>query len=213
VVAAPSASTRFGRRLVAVIHSTSFSYQPRHGGEVSELIDRCFRFDRRAWFNSFSRLALLLQSGQIKIRGPTQPLAEEPERGVEIAVTSCHDQVERRVALIGTEIADAFRHDLQIEVSFLELPSRRRRSPSRYRLVAFLRPPTAVQHQRRHPGVQIGERLVVELTVRVVTVTVAAIAAAVVLVRRRFGTISQRQQRCRDPLGNVGWQRRQLVRP
>ena len=47
---------------------------------------------------------------------------------------------------------------------------------------------------------------------RVVAVTVAAIAAVAVLVRRRFGTISQRQQRRRDPLGNVGWQRRQLVR-
>jgi len=75
-----------------------------------------------------------------------------------------------------------------------------------------LRPPTAVQHQRRYPGVQIGERLVVELTVRVVAVTVAAIAAAVVLVRRRFGTISQRQQRRRDLLRDLGGQRWQLVR-
>jgi hypothetical protein len=89
-------------------------------------------------------------------------------------------------------------------VSLPELPPSRRRSPGRHRLVALLRPPTAVRHQRRYPDVQIGERLVVELTVRVVAVTVAAIAAVAVLVRRRFGTISQRQQRYRDPLGSVG---------
>ena len=153
-----------------MIQSTSLSYQPRHGGEVSELIDRCLRFRYRARdsVQQFLSSRLLSQSGQIEIRGPTQPLAEEPERGVEIAVTSCHDQVERRVALIGTEIADAFRHDLQIEVPFLELPAGCRWPPGRYRLVALLRPPTAVQHQCRHPSVQIGERLVVELTVRII---------------------------------------------
>ena len=115
------------------------------------------------------------QPGQIEIRGPAQPLAEEPERGVEVAAAGRHDQVERRVALIGTEIANAFRHDLQIEVPFLELPAGRRRPPGRHRLVALLRPPTAIQHQRRHPSVQIGERLVVELAMR--TVAVAAVAA------------------------------------
>ena len=152
------------------------------------------------------------QRGQIEIRGPAQPLGEEPERGVEVAVASCHDQVERRVALIGTEIADAFRHDLQIEVPFLELPAGCRWPPGRHRLVALLRPPTAIQHQCWHPSVQIGERLVVELTVRIIALTVAAVAAVIVLVRRWLWTISQRQQRRRDLLGDVGRQRRQLVR-
>src|SRR5262245_44962148 len=43
----------------------------------------------------------------------------------------------------------------------------------------------------------------------VVAVTIAAAAA---FVWRRFGAIAQRQQRRRDPLRNVGGQRRQIVR-
>ena len=154
------------------------SHHPRHGGEAGELIDRCLRLRCCPRGRLGRRLVgRRPQRGQIEIRGPAQPLGEEPERGVEVAVASCHDQVERRVALVGAEIANAFRHDLQVEVPLLELPPRRRRSPGRHRLVALLRPPTAIQHQRRYPGVQIGERLVVELAVRIaVTVAVAAVA-------------------------------------
>ena len=152
------------------------SHHPRHGGEAGELVDR----DLWLRCRTRDRLGCRLvgrrpQRGQIEIRGPAQPLGEEPERGVEVAVASRHDQVERRVALVGAEIANAFRHDLQVEVPLAELSPSCRWPPGRHRLVALLRPPTAIQHQRRHPSVQVGERLVVELTVRIVAVTVAAL--------------------------------------
>ena len=68
--------------------------------------------------------------------------------------------------------------------------------------IAATRWTTAVECQGRHPGIEVGERGIVELAVRALVVTI--------LMRRQFRTITEGYQYGRNLSRDVAWQRGSL---
>src|SRR5262249_9025062 len=70
--------------------------------------------------------------------GPAGVLAQELERGVEIAVARRHHEVERRIGPTGTitKVLDPVRVDLEVALALVEFTAGRGLTPVRPRLVA-----------------------------------------------------------------------------
>ena len=156
-----SASTRLGRRAVAVTQSTISPSTP--GILVAYSIER-IRIGRRS--APASGCAVSTRSSIVAPSDHPSLSARKAKGLIEIAIERDHDQIERRVAFVGAEVADAFRVYFQVQRPLVVGFAGRGWPPRRRRLVAAARGAQPVQRQCRHPGREVGHGRVVELPVR-----------------------------------------------
>ena len=110
-----------------------------HARNVGRILDQRVRIRRRLGF----RAAPYRRAARPSRRRPAEPIGQEAEGAIEIAAERDHDQIERRVTLVGAEIANALGMNLQVERALVVGLARRGRTPRRRGLIAAARRPEA----------------------------------------------------------------------